>query len=297
MNSIKAIARSARLRTRTTLFGNNHSVGLNVRYLRYEQVARKSWRPRSKMPPDVMEAANRFTNLGYEVLPPPSAFNRERLVELKAKVDRLFDEQSGGYVVNYGMRRLIDGLELVPEVIDMIDGDAEAIIENMYQSHFKIFAASFYRTVQTTEKEDASFLWHIDNCPRPEIKMMVYLDDVSDDTGAFRLKTKTFTQGIQKEGFFDRRRIAKFVDRLEDASTTRVCEGPVGTRVLFANGGCVHKATSPRKSHRDVVSFVIIPSDIHWRVHYARNRNFLSTNAGICIDPFRDVPENVGYHF
>jgi hypothetical protein len=45
------------------------------------------------------------------------------------------------------------------------------------------------------------------------------------------------------------------------------------------------------------VTFVLIPSDIPWRPHFARSRNLLSTNAGICIDPFRDQPEHVGYQY
>jgi hypothetical protein len=221
----------------------------------------------------------------------------EKLQAIRETVDRRFEEQNNGYVVNYGMYRLIDGLELIPEIIDFIDDDMEAIIENYYGSHFKIFAVSFYRTLPTPDKPDSSFLWHLDNCPKQEIKLMVYLDDVVADTGALSVKDKPFSVGLRKEGFFDRRRINQFVDRLGDTSTTRVLEGPTGTRLLFENGGCIHKATSPKHGHRDVVTFVLIPSDIPWRPHFARSRNLLSTNAGICIDPFRDRPEHVGYQY
>ena len=221
----------------------------------------------------------------------------EKLQAIKQGVDRRFEEQNNGYVVNYGMYRLIDGLELIPEIIDFIDDDLEAIIENYYGSHFKIFAVSFYRTLPTPDKPDSSFLWHLDNCPKQEIKLMVYLDDVVADTGALSVKDKPFSAGLRKEGFFDRRLINQFVDRLADTSTTRVLEGPAGTRLLFENGGCIHKATSPKHGHRDVVTFVLIPSDIPWRPHFARSRNLLSTNAGICIDPFRDRPEHVGYQY
>ena len=126
---------------------------------------------------------------------------------------------------------------------------------------------------------------------------MVYLDDVVAETGALSVKDKPFSTGLRKEGFFDRRRINQFVDRLDDLSTTRVLEGPTGTRLLFENGGCIHKATSPKFGHRDVVTFVLIPSDTPWRPHFARSRNLLSTNAGICVDPFKDQPEHVGYEY
>lgn len=297
MQSLRKIASRARLQTRVAMFGNNHSLGVNLRYAAYANSAKRSWKPFTKATPEQLATAERFKKDGFAALPPPSRMTPERLQEIKATVDRKFAEQDNGFVVNYGMNRMVDGLELIPEIIDFIDEDLETAVENYYGSHFKIFAVSFYRTLPTPDKPDSSFLWHLDNCPRQEIKLMVYLDDVVAETGALSVKDKPFSTGLRKEGFFDRRRINQFVSRLDDKSSTRVLEGPVGTRLLFENGGCIHKATSPKRDHRDVVTFVLIPSDMHWRPHFARNRNLLSTNAGICIDPFRDRPEHVGYQF
>jgi hypothetical protein len=297
MRSLRKIASRARTQTRVALFGNNHSLKVNIKYAAYESAARRSWKPRLKATPEQLAAAVRFKTEGFEALPPPSGMTREKLHAIKGIVDRRFDEQNNGYVVNYGMYRLIDGLELIPEIIDFIDDDLEAVVENYYGSHFKIFAVSFYRTLPTPDKPDSSFLWHLDNCPKQEIKLMVYLDDVVAETGALSVKDKPFSVGLRREGFFDRRRIDSFVGRLDDKSTTRLLEGPIGTRLLFENGGCIHKATSPRQDHRDVVTFVLIPSDVPWRPHFARHRNLLSTNAGICIDPFHDRPEHVGYEY
>jgi hypothetical protein len=297
MQSLRKIASRARMQTRVAMFGNNHSVGVNLRYAAYANNARRSWKPFAKATPEQRAAAERFKREGFVALPPPAKMTPERLRAIKETVDRRFQEQSNGFVVNYGMNRLVDGLELIPEIIDFIDDDLEAAVENYYGSHFKIFAVSFYRTLPTPDKPDSSFLWHLDNCPRQEIKLMVYLDDVVAETGALSVKDKPFSDELRREGFFDRRRINQFVTRLDDTGSTRLLEGPVGTRLLFENGGCIHKATSPKRDHRDVVTFVLIPSDVHWRPHFARNRNLLSTNAGICIDPFRDRPEHVGYQF
>jgi hypothetical protein len=297
MQSLRKIASRARLQTRVAMFGNNHSVGVNLKYAAYANNARRSWRPFKKAQPAQIDMAERFKSDGFAALAPPSKMTPEQLRAIKEKVDSRFAEQNNGFVVNYGMNRMIDGLELIPEIIDFIDDDLETIVENYYGSHFKIFAVSFYRTMPTPDKPDSSFLWHLDNCPRQEIKLMIYLDDVVAETGALSVKDKPFSDKLRREGFFDRRRIERFLSRLDDKSTTRLLEGPVGTRLLFENGGCIHKATSPTRDHRDVVTFVLIPSDIHWRAHFARNRNLLSTNAGICIDPFRDRPEHVGYQF
>jgi len=296
MPSLRQIASRARTQTRVALFGNNHSFRVNMRYAAYEGEARRCWKA-PKATPDQLAAAHRFKTNGFESLPPPGQMTKEKLQAIRDTVDRRFAEQNNGFVVNYGMYRLVDGIETIPEIVDFIDADLEAVVENYYGSHFKIFAVSFYRTLPTPEKPDSSFLWHLDNCPKQEIKLMVYLDDVVADTGALSVKDKSFSNSLRKEGFFDRRRINRFTDRLVDANTTHVLEGPTGTRLLFENGGCIHKATSPKHGHRDVVTFVLIPSDIPWRPHFARNRNVLSTNAGICVDPFSDRPEHIGYQY
>jgi hypothetical protein len=297
MQSLRKLASRARTQTRVALFGNNHSFKINMRYAAYEGAARRSWKPRLKPTAEQLAGASSFKAEGLLALAPPARMTPERLRTIKDLVDEKFDQQNNGYAVNYGMYRLVDGLELIPEVIEFIDDDMESIIENYYGSHFKIFAVSFYRTLPTPDRPDSSFLWHLDNCPKQEIKLMVYLDDVVAETGALSLKDKPFSAGLRKEGFFDRRRINQFVNRLDDSSTTRVLEGPIGTRLLFENGGCIHKATSPKLGHRDVVTFVLIPSDTPWRPHFARSRNLLSTNAGICVDPFKDRPEHVGYQY
>jgi hypothetical protein len=297
MPSLRQIASRARMQTRVALFGNNHSFRVNMRYASYESAARRNWKGRAKTTPEQLTAAERFKAKGFEALPPPAHMTSERLRALKELVDKHFDQQNDGYVINYGSRRLVDSIELIPELIEFIDADMEAIIENYYGSHFKVFAVTCYRTMPTPDTPDSSFLWHLDNCPKQEIKLMVYLDDVVAETGAFSVKDKPFSVELRKEGFFDRRRINQFVGRLDDTSSTHVLEGPTGTRLLFENSGCIHKATSPKFAHRDVVTFVIIPSDMPWRPHFARNRNLLSTNAGICVDPFSDKPQHVGYDF
>jgi hypothetical protein len=217
--------------------------------------------------------------------------------ELKRKVDRLFEAQDGGYPVSKGLYRLMDGLELVPEIVDAIDEELEQALVGYFGSQFKIYSISFYRTLPTEIPPQSSFLWHVDNVPTGEIKLMVYLDDVKADTGAFRIKRRATTQDLFAKGYRDRWSMTGATEAVEDESTTTVIEGGPATRILFENGACLHKATFPERDHRDVVTFVIIPSDVPWRVNFVRNRHLLSTNAGICLDPFSDTPENVGYQY
>ena len=267
MQSLRKIASRARTQTRVALFGNNHSLKVNMRYAAYEGAARRSWKPRSKPTAEQLAAADRFKSEGFAALPPPARMTAEKLQAIRETVDRRFEEQNNGYVVNYGMYRMIDGLELIPEIIDFIDDDLEAIVENYYGSHFKLFAVSFYRTLPTPDKPDSSFLWHLDNCPKQEIKLMVYLDDVVADTGALSVKDKPFSVGLRKEGFFDRRRINQFVDRLDRPQLHAGARGPDRNPAAVREWrlhpqGDLAEAWSPRRRHvrADSLGYSVAPA-------------------------------------
>jgi hypothetical protein len=297
MASLHRLASDTRRYVRNAMFGNHHSVETNIRYASYQRMCQKHWKP-TRQQTDVERAASeRFTHNGFEVLPPPAGMSAQALLELKNKVDGILDQPDSRVEISDGLFRMVDGSDRVPEIINFVDPELESVIEGYYRSHFKIFGIYFYRTIPTPSKPESSFLWHIDNCPRQEIKLMIYLDDVQVDTGAIRLKDKPLTDQLKSSGFRDRKSIDAFADILANEATTNAIVAPVGTRILFQNGGVIHRAISPERQHRDVVTFVIIPSDIPWRPHYARTRHLLGTNAGICIDPYSDRPEHVGYRY
>jgi len=282
-----------RLRVRLSLFGNNQALTTNALYKLYHRRAQKSWLGGADLSPSDVEAAGRFAHDGFLVLHPRVAPDRAR--RIKETVDALFAEPDRVQPISDGLSRLRDGLEHVPEVTEFLAGPAERTVEAYYRSHFKLYGVYFYRTVPTPTRRQSSFLWHVDNVPAEEIKLMLYLDDTVDETGAFRCKTRSLTGRVKAQGWWQRDASSRFLDVLEDPATTTVFEGPVGTSILFQNGGVAHKATSPLRAHRDVVTFVIVPSDIPWRAHFPRNRHKLSTNTGICLNPYTDRPQSIGY--
>ncbi len=278
---------------RFALFENNHPITTNLLYSLYLPRCRKKWARPSSVSSSVIQTAQSLRDQGYAVLPP--AADTSLISTIGSTVDNLFDQGLDTVTISSGLSRLRNGVEHVPRVIEYITPDVEQSIEEYFGSHFKIFGVYFYRTVPTDRQTASSFLWHFDNCPRHEIKLMVYLDDTSRDTGAFRLKPKPLSDEMKAKGFWDRTRAQRFQAGLENDETTAVLEGPAGTSILFQNGGCIHKGTFPVYKHRDVVTFVIIPSPVPWRVHFARNRHLLSTNSGVCLNPFTDRPQSVGY--
>lgn len=297
LGTLKKSLSRARRDVRKRVFGNSQSEAVNLRYWRYRRHCQEHYRPNGAPSADSVAHAQSLMEQGYEVLDPPGAISPDALQALKTKVDSLFDHQDGGYRVQEGLYRLMDGLELTREIVDFIDPAMEETLTGYFSSQFKIFSVSFYRTVPTGVSPDSSFLWHLDNVPTGEIKLMIYLDEVTANTGALSVKARATTNDIFAKGYRDRWSLGNARSAVEDQATTQVIEGGIGTRILFENGSCLHKATFPEREHRDVVTFVLIPSDVHWRVNYARNRHLLSTNAGICVDPFRDRPESMGYQF
>ena len=282
---------------RVARYGNNHSGAINRHDLAYHQAAKAVWRPAhpgEAADPESAEAARRLAEDGFLVVPPPAGFDG---AALKARVDAAFADRTNTYDSYPGLLRLIDGAELCPDAIDLLKGPVERIVETLLGSHFKLFLATFYRTVPNEDVQESSFLWHFDNAPDLQLKAMIYLDDVTAETGAFRFKSKKVSEEARAAGFWHRDDYERGRAVFENEATSHVIEAPAGTVILFQPGRVVHKATAPRHGHRDVAVLVLNPSKLYWREHLARNRHLISTNGGLCLDLETDRPENIGYRY
>ena len=287
-----------RMGRRIARFGNHHSRAVNLGYRDYHDKARRLFNEVAgyrDLADDVSKAAGALKRdgslkLNSELTPGSSA-------DLKASIDAAFAKQGDVYEVSPGLFRLMDGDEYFRPIINIMSGRPASVIEAYFGSYFKIYSITIYRTVPDSSRPDSSFLWHFDNCPEQQLKAMIYLDDVTAETGAFRFKSKSISQSVRDMGFLHRDdyEVAREVFDRED--TTTAVEGGTGTVTLFQPGRVAHKATAPKHGHRDVAVLVLNPSLQHWREHFARNRHLLSTNAGLCLNLDTDEPENVGYRF
>ena len=292
----KKLARH-RMKARIIAFGNHHSAATNRHYRAYHEAAKRVFDGRhSRSSEEIQAQIANLRNYGFAVIP-ADANIKGVLEELKARIDAAFEDERNAYRPGPGVMRLMDGAELFPDVFLLLHGHVEHVLEGFFQSHFKLFSAAFYRTVPDDSVPHSSFLWHFDNAPDQQVKIMIYLDEVKKSTGAFRFKSKDVSAEVRRAGFWHRDDYERASHIFDDETSTHVAEGAVGTIVLFQPGRVVHKATAPEHDHRDVVVLVTNPSKIYWREHLARNRHLISTNAGICVDLERDVPEEVGYRY
>jgi hypothetical protein len=90
--TVRRLLSEVALRVRLALFGNNHSVLLNLRYAKYHRAAAKKWRPMVPTTAQANETATLFAREGWVVL--PSAVDDVVAAAIGRRVDALFD--SGG---------------------------------------------------------------------------------------------------------------------------------------------------------------------------------------------------------
>jgi hypothetical protein len=269
------------------LFGNNQSAAVNLRNQRFHARARRVWAQANPVSPSGSDAmASRLAEQGYLQFAP--AGNEALFERLKQEADRAFATPAYCTRPIDGAIRLKDGITRLPQIGEVITDEIARTVEGYFQSYFKIYWVQIYRTVPSDKRPEASFLWHLDNCPPQVVKLMVYLTDTYENTGAFRLKPRPLSRDLVRQGFWDRSRLDRFAPVLEDASTTTVFEGAKGTRILFLNWGCVHRAKHPETSHRDVAVFNFVPSLEPWDAHMRRHHAELSLREDdVCPDPAR----------
>jgi hypothetical protein len=133
------------------------------------------------------------------------------------------------------------------------------------------------RSLPTTAPPASSWLWHYDNKPDEAFKILIYLTDVDADGGAFECLRRPDTGDVVRVNSSrsspDRTEPPRWphsrvppeaIDgyRAMGYKPHRVV-GPRGTLIAFDNN-CIHRATSPRRRHRDAVILNLRPC--HQRV-------------------------------
>jgi len=128
-----------------------------------------------------------------------------------------------------------------------------------------------YKNLYREAPERSSWMWHYDNNPKEIIKVMVYLSDVEEESGAFEvvcdkdkkaLKMKTYKIDYKHwNGAPNNSRITE--TQLKDFASIGYHPfkilGKKGTIAIFDNN-IVHRASIPRPGHtRDAMVFMIRP--------------------------------------
>lgn len=163
-------------------------------------------------------------------------------------------------------------------------------IENYYKSSFKIYSYHIYRTDFLRKDDEDSYLWHTDNSTRHSLKLMFYLDLVTKNEGAMEIIDTSNSKNIFKKGFHSRTQYDQFKDLLD--LNINICEGNLGSVVIFKNSLNLHRAKKPLKKKRDVININIYPSMIRFSNYLEKNFDKEYFNSGFSLNPFTNKPQN-----
>ena len=132
----------------------------------------------------------------------------------------------------------------------------------MLRSNFMINAVTWNRTNFSDTPHKSSWIWHLDDVPNCYMKIFVYLNDVSEESGATLVHLQEGTEQIIKKGYIDRNILSPEAKKdLDDSNQYSSLEGEKGTVFLAHTGRVIHRANIPvEDKHRDVLVFEVLPA-------------------------------------
>lgn len=221
LSAIKKERRKLNLR----LFGNHIGLVNNGLHFLHKKASEWAYRKADhQIEKNCRERALGLKKDGFVVLTDQESSPLMRLIA--EKVADLFDQPEKVVQTNRvgGILRLKRCAVEVPEIESVLEGQSvQDLIYAYFDSYFKVYSADIYRTTPVSSDVNGSFLWHLDNAPRDTLKLMVYLTDVTAETGAITLCPKTETNRIIRSGFTDREDAHRF--SAEIGKSARVVEG------------------------------------------------------------------------
>lgn len=159
----------------------------------------------------------------------------------------------------------IDGLE---ELCAPLVTQLERRVYGSYAMVDKVYA---YRSPISRQSPQSSWLWHYDNHPHEVLKLMIYLNDVSEQSAPFQylrsVKSLDPVLGSLSPLYGESRVSNSFVTgHLMNGFEIHKVIGPAGTLILFDNN-IIHKGTIASETYRDVLTLQFRPVPHKHRPH------------------------------
>ncbi len=259
------------------IFGNTLPLTVNLRYLNYGRTCRR--------------VAGRLRN-GLDW-----PFRRQEPVMVRGAID----PQKAGAIVARVSAALEKGelrrteqipfmvsvprpLEFFgPAVLDMFDGKLGKTLEELLGSKFRIEWLDYYRTFPGAPVK--SWLWHIDNDPPFVVKVLLYMTDSTVENGATRVFYPDETRRLFSSGYFGVSGEERISEIPEESSKSQVVTAHAGDALIFSTN-LLHKGGEVRSGFRDVMSFLILPSEVSWREDLERRGlPYVHNASGFPLNP------------
>jgi len=132
--------------------------------------------------------------------------------------------------------------------------------EKLYNSHLKIIDTKILKHLIGNHYDKGAFIWHYDNHPKLVINIMIYLNDVNEDEGAFEIIT--INNNIIKFDFSQpcgNRSLESYVSKNYDKIKIKQVLGNCGKLFYFDNN-IGHRPGPKINKERTAVILQLYPS-------------------------------------
>jgi len=204
--------------------------------------------------------------------------------EIKSKLGTSF--QDGSLFSHSGNALFIDDCFTFEDELSIIVENylRDYLEKNIFGSYVHCDHVTLYKTPQSNENPQNSWLWHFDNSPLEQMKVMIYLNDVNESNGPFQiLRNKNSKEGLKidssridytnwrgkKEWSFNYKNLVWKATRIPlnffssfklDGYVPYKVTGNKGHVSIFDNN-IIHRGTLPSEDFRYAVVFQFKPID------------------------------------
>jgi hypothetical protein len=244
------------------LFGNESSIGDNLRDLRRRPIVARS--AAGRVGADTA-AVQRLVRDGFAAA--PSTASPELVQRLQAATQLCEDPASsiamGGRIPD-SVRYVTDPLAKISELRDLLTPEIIDVVRGWFGSEFRITSVRFWRIASLPDGEQAYHhygnQWHLDGHKPSMLKMFVQVDEVTAKGAAFRLVPRKATAHIMRSGYRARTRMSQHARDVIERET--VCfDEPPGSILLADTNRCLHRAgIPPEGGTRAMIQFWFEPS-------------------------------------
>ncbi|WP_370568031.1 2OG-Fe(II) oxygenase [Fortiea sp. LEGE XX443] len=162
------------------------------------------------------------------------------------------DSDQNKFVVHASQQQIMEH----PEIF--LWGLEERLL-NIVEHYFCLpvaYHGAYFRRDIANQLETGSRLWHIDQEDRKVLKIIVYVNDVTDNQGPFQYIPLSLTSSIAQSlkytyGYIRNQTMQKVIS----PSNYKSCIGNSGTVVFAGTGGIFHRGKPPENSDRFTIFF------------------------------------------
>lgn len=231
-----------------------------------------------------------------------NSYEKSMINEISKKFDKLIEDDKtsfpiAGFEGKIYSRAIKQPEKCFPEIAKLIPKDVTDFIKGYYNTNFKIkyiYCGRNYNVPEDIREKHEMFsnFWHMDREKSSELKFFVYLSDVTEKDGPFRLQSKIHSKELVKQGWGNRDHYDIPLEILEDPKHVHKMTGPKGTTIFGNVTTCIHRAGIPEEGHhRDMVQIFFVPSDKPFSNDWLNDVEIQTELK--CYDPETDTSQTI----